>query len=433
MVKRTVLVVGSGGREHAIAWALARSSEVGQVFVAPGNAGTDAPPRLQNVPIKADDLTALCDFARARGVDLTVVGPEAPLAAGIVDAFQAAGLRCFGPSRATAQVEASKAFAKALMAEAGVPTAQYAAFRDYAEALAYARRYDGRVAVKASGLAAGKGVTVCSAMKEAEGALRAALVERVFGAAGETVVVEERLEGPELSLLAFSDGRTVVPLVPARDHKAAYDGDQGPNTGGMGAFAPVPGVGDVERLADLTLRPVIAALARRGTPYVGVLYAGLMLTRDGPKVLEYNCRLGDPEAQVLLPLLETDLLALVEACLAGNLEGVPLTWRAGAAATVVLASGGYPGAYRTGLPIRGLEEAARMPDVLVFHAGTKRQDGEVVTAGGRVLNVTGLGPTLAEALGRAYAAVRCVAFEGMHYRRDIGRSVVGSPAAGGLE
>jgi phosphoribosylamine--glycine ligase len=431
MAKRTVLVVGSGGREHAIAWALARSPEVGQVFIAPGNAGTDAPPRLQNVPIKADEVAALRDFARARGVDLTVVGPEAPLAVGIVDAFQAAGLRCFGPTRAAAQVEASKAFAKALMAEAGVPTARYAAFSDYAAALAYARQYDGRVAVKASGLAAGKGVTVCSSLEEAEGALRAALVERVFGEAGETVVVEERLVGPELSLLGFSDGRTVVPLAPARDHKAAYDGDRGPNTGGMGAFAPVPDVGDVERLVDLTLRPVVAALARRGTPYVGVLYAGLMLTQEGPKVLEYNCRLGDPEAQVLLPLLETDLLALVDACLAGNLERVPLAWRAGAAATVVLASGGYPGAYRVGLPIHGLEEAARMPDVLIFHAGTRRQDGEVVTAGGRVLNVTGYGPTLSDALARAYAGVGRITFAGMHYRRDIGRSVVGAPITEG--
>jgi phosphoribosylamine--glycine ligase len=429
MAQRTILVVGSGGREHALAWALARSPEAGQVFVAPGNAGTAAPPQVENIPLRADDLAGLRDLALAQKVDITVVGPEAPLAAGIVDAFQLAGLRCFGPTQAAAQIEASKAFAKSVMVEAGVPTARHATFTDFAAARDYVHRQDGQVVVKASGLAAGKGVTVCSSVGEAEEALRAALVERAFGQSGETVVIEERLEGPELSLLGFSDGRTVIPLLTARDHKAAYDGDKGPNTGGMGAFAPVPGVEEAERLADLTLRPIIAALARRGTPYVGVLYAGLMLTKDGPRVLEYNCRLGDPEAQVILPLLETDLLALLDACLAGSLDDVRLRWREGSAVTVVLASGGYPGAYRTGFPIHGLEAAAALPDVLVFHAGTKRQGDGIVTAGGRVLNVTACGRTLRDALARAYEGVRCISFEGMHYRRDIGRSVVGTLAA----
>lgn len=427
MAKRTILIVGSGGREHALAWALARSPEAGQIFVAPGNAGTATLPRVQNIALRADDLAGLRDFALAQKVDITVVGPEAPLAAGIVDLFQTAGLRCFGPTQAAAQIEASKAFAKSVMMEAGVPTARHATFTDFAAARDYVHRQGGRVVVKASGLAAGKGVTVCSSVGEAEDALRTALVEQAFGEAGETVVIEERLEGPELSLLGFSDGRTVVPMLTARDHKAAYDGDRGPNTGGMGAFAPVPGMEEIERLADLTLRPIIAALARRGTPYVGVLYAGLMLTRDGPRVLEYNCRLGDPEAQVILPLLETDLLALLNACLSGTLDGVRLDWREGAAATVVLASGGYPGAYRTGFPIRGLEAAGALPGVLVFHAGTKRLADGVVTAGGRVLNVTAYGPTLSDALTRAYEGVRCIAFEGMHYRRDIGHSVVESP------
>ncbi len=426
MAKQTVLVVGSGGREHALAWALARSPEVGQVFVAPGNAGTATLPRVQNIALRADDLEGLRDFALTQKVDITVVGPEAPLAMGIVDLFQRAGLRCFGPTQAAAQIEASKAFAKSVMVEAGVPTARHATFTDFAAARDYVRRQDGQVVVKASGLAAGKGVTVCSSVSEAEEALRAALVERAFGPSGETVVVEERLEGPELSLLGLSDGRTVVPMLTARDHKAVYDGDKGPNTGGMGAFAPVPDVGDVERLADLTLRPIIATLAQRGTPYVGVLYAGLLLTKDGPRVLEYNCRLGDPEAQVILPLLETDLLALLDACLAGSLGDARLSWREGAAVTIVLASGGYPGAYRTGFPIRGLEAASALPDVLIFHAGTKRQGDGVVTAGGRVLNVTARGPTLPDALARAYEGARCISFEGMHYRRDIGHSVVGA-------
>ncbi|MCC7353965.1 MAG: phosphoribosylamine--glycine ligase [Anaerolineae bacterium] len=426
MAKGTILVVGSGGREHALAWSLARSPEAGQVFVAPGNAGTAVPPKVENVPLRADDLAGLRDFALARQVDITVVGPEAPLAAGIVDAFQSAGLRCFGPTQAAAQIESSKAFAKSLMVEAGVPTAHHVTFTDFAAARDYVHRQGGRVVVKASGLAAGKGVTVCSSVGEAEEALHAALVQRAFGEAGETVVIEERLAGPELSLLGFSDGRTLIPLLTARDHKAAYDGDQGPNTGGMGAVSPVPGVGDVERLADLALRPIIAALAQRGTPYIGVLYAGLMLTRDGPRVLEYNCRLGDPEAQAILPLLETDLLGLLDDCLAGTLDRVRLGWREDAAATVVLASGGYPGAYRTGFPIRGLEAAGALSDVLVFHAGTKRQGDGVVTAGGRVLNVTACGATLPNALARAYEGVGCISFEGMHYRRDIGHSVAHS-------
>ncbi len=438
---KRILIVGSGGREHALAWALARSPEVERVYVAPGNAGTSWPAALEgdprgprapadSIPIAAEDLEGLLAFARERSVDLTVVGPEAPLARGIVDAFRAAGMRIFGPTQAAARIEASKAFAKDLMRACGIPTADYAVFHDLRAARDYVRRRPGPHVVKASGLAGGKGTFVCATPEEAEEALRLLMEERIFEEAGETVVIEERLEGRELSLLAFVDGKTVRPLLPARDHKRLRDGDQGPNTGGMGAYAPVPDVttDEVEEMRRTILQPAVEELARRGTPFVGVLYAGLMLTARGPFVLEFNARFGDPEAQAILPLLESDLLEALEACLDGRLGDAPLRWRPGACVTVVLAAPGYPGPVPRGLPIAGLEEAEAMADVWVFHAGTARRDGQVVTAGGRVLAISARGPDLAAAAERAYAAVSRIRFEGMQFRRDIGRATGSMPA-----
>lgn len=437
MAGLSLLVIGSGGREHALAWALARSPRVRQVYVAPGNAGTAWPagaaagaagPRApaENVPIPVDDLAGLARFARERAIDLTLVGPEAPLAAGIVDEFEAAGLPVFGPSRAAARLEASKAFAKAFMEACGLPTAAYGTFNDYQAARRFLGEFDHPVVVKADGLAAGKGVLVCDDREQAETALRRMLQAREFGAAGQTVVVEERLSGREVSVLAFSDGRSLALMPPTRDHKRALDGDRGLNTGGMGAFAPAPDVDGalLEEIQDTILAPAVAGMAERGSPYVGVLYAGLMLTEQGPRLLEFNCRFGDPETQVILPLLETDLLEILLACTHGGLDRQAVRWRPGACATVVMASPGYPGPYPRTLPIRGLEAAGALDDVVVFHAGTARRNGELVTAGGRVLNVTGQGEDLASALNAAYAGVERIHFEGAHYRRDIGGETV---------
>ncbi|WP_376792593.1 phosphoribosylamine--glycine ligase [Thermoflexus sp.] len=432
---KRILIVGSGGREHALAWAVARSPEVEAVYVAPGNAGTSWPaapaperkrPRApaSSIPIAAEDVEHLLAFAREQTIDLTIVGPEAPLALGIVNAFQAAGLRIFGPTQEAARIETSKAFAKDLMRASGIPTADYRVFHDLEAALRYVRRRPGPLVVKASGLAGGKGAFVCETREEAEAALIRIMHERIFGEAGETVVIEERLEGRELSLLALVDGQTVQPLLPARDHKRLWDGDRGPNTGGMGAYAPTPDVApnDLDRMVRTILQPAVEAMARRGTPFVGVLYAGLMLTAQGPYVLEFNARFGDPEAQAILPLLESDLLEAIEACLEGRLGRVNLGWRPGACATVVLAAPGYPGPVPKGLPILGLEEAERMDDVWVFHAGTARRDGRVVTAGGRVLAISAWGPDPRTAADRAYAAVSRIHFEGMQFRQDIGRA-----------
>jgi phosphoribosylamine--glycine ligase len=435
MQQAHVLVVGGGGREHALAWALARSPEVAQVYVAPGNAGTAWPASeglapAENVPLAASDIADLIAFALEHQVALTIVGPEANLAAGIVDEFQAAGLPIFGPTRAATQLESSKAFAKDLMREQGIPTASYASFQRYEEARDYlaAQHAAGPVVVKADGLAAGKGVIVCENEEEAQIALRRIMLAREFGAAGDTAIIEEHLSGREVSLLAFSDGRSVVPLPPARDHKRVFEGDAGPNTGGMGAYAPVPDVGSalIDELTDAVLRPTVAGMAARGTPYVGMLYAGLIMTDQGPRVLEFNCRFGDPEAQALLPLLApgASLFAILLACVEGRLDQVPVPWRDGTCATVVISAPGYPGDYPRGMPISGLEQVPPTDDLIVFHAGTAHQDSQIVTAGGRVLAVSATGPTLAVALQRAYSAVAVISFEGMHYRRDIGEKDV---------
>ena len=417
-----VLIIGNGGREHALAWKIGQSPRAERVFVAPGNAGTGLD--AENVPIQSDDFPALIRFARENSVGLTIVGPEGPLAAGIVDAFEQAKLPIFGPNKAAAELEASKVFCKDLLRDADVPSADYHVFRDADEAVRFLReREDVPVVVKADGLAAGKGVVVCSGRDEAILAVEQIARDKIFGAAGNRLVIEERLDGQEASVLAITDGQTIVTLQPAQDHKPAYDGDVGPNTGGMGAYCPAPLVGD-ESLAwieEHVLVPTVHAMRRARRPFRGVLYAGLMMTHQGPKVLEFNARFGDPECQPLLMRLQTDLLDVLEAAVEGRLDAIPsLQWDPRPAVCVVMASKGYPGPYAKGHPIRGLEEADKEPDVKVFHAGTRLDDqGRAVTAGGRVLNVTALGSTIPGAKLNAYRAVKLIRWEGAWCRKDI--------------
>lgn len=417
-----VLLIGSGGREHALAAQLVRSPQVTHLYVAPGNGGTATLEKTENVAIPATKLDTLRDFAQANRIDLTVVGPEAPLVAGIVDLFQTAGLRIFGPSQAAARLEGSKAFSKQFMQRHGIPAGQAEIFNDYDEAVRYLRFLDSPPVIKASGLAAGKGVLVPLSLEEAALALRTMLLDRRFGEAGDTVLIEERLSGPELSVLAFCDGKTAAVLPPAQDHKRLRNGDLGPNTGGMGAFTPSPLAtpGLLAQVEREILQPALSGMAAEGAPYCGVLYAGLMLTRDGPKVIEFNARLGDPETQAILPLLESDLIDLLLASLEGKLASVQPQWRDQAAVTVVMAAGGYPDQYATGHEITHIDRAEAM-GCLVFHAGTKLHNGRLLTAGGRVVNVTGLGDTVAAAAKNAYAGVRAIHFNQAHYRTDIGK------------
>jgi phosphoribosylamine--glycine ligase len=420
----TVLVVGSGGREHALAWALQSSPSVEHILVAPGNGGTAA--IAENVPIAATDIPGLVALARERQVDLTVVGPEEPLARGLVDAFAAAGLTAFGPTAEAARIEASKAWAKDVMRAAGVPTAEAQVVTDFAAAQAALERLDFPLVIKASGLAAGKGAIVVSSRREAEEVLHWMMVQRALGSAADEVLLEEYLEGRELSFLVVTDGTTVLPLLPARDYKRLGDNDTGPNTGGMGAYAPVPEVTDeLQRtILERIIHPTLAELRRRGIVYRGVLYAGLMLTPRGPKVLEFNCRFGDPETQAILPLLETDLATLLLSAARAKLSGTwSLDWKPAVCVTVVVASGGYPGTYATGFPIAGLDTVPS--DVLIFHAGTRRANDHVVTAGGRVLAVSATASTFAEARERVYRAIEHLSFPGMTFRRDIALAEVG--------
>ncbi len=416
-----ILIVGSGGREHALAWKIAQSPLLSRLYIAPGNAGTRQ--LGENIAIQADDIPGLVACAKEKKIDLVVVGPETPLAAGLADALRDTGRAVFGPSRAAAYIESSKAFSKPFMARHNIPTSRFAVFSDLPDALAHLHSVDYPVVIKASGLAAGKGVIVPDSPREAEDALRQIMLQREFGSAGDQVVIEERIEGAEISLLAFTDGKTVRAMPPAQDHKRLLDGDRGPNTGGMGAYAPVPCAicqpELIEHLTRTVLQPTIDGLRDEGLPFVGVLYAGLMLTADGPSVLEFNCRFGDPETQVILPLLDTDLLEIALACAEGRLDKVDVRWESGSAACVALASQGYPGKYSTGCEIRGLDAVS--DPALVFHAGTKLAGERVVTAGGRVLNVTGVANTLPDALGIAYDAIAQISFEGMQYRRDIGQ------------
>jgi phosphoribosylamine--glycine ligase len=417
-----VLIIGSGGREHALAWKIAQSPRAEKVFVAPGNAGTarDA----VNVNLAIDDYPGLIRFAQDNHIDLTVVGPEAPLAGGIVDRFEEAGLRVFGPSKAAAELEASKVFCKDLLRSAAIPSAEYQTFSNPDRALRFLReREDVPVVVKADGLAAGKGVVVCATRDQALEAVEAIGLKKTFGAAGDRIVIEERLDGQEASVLAITDGRTIVTLQPAQDHKPAYDNDLGPNTGGMGAYCPAPLVDDrtLHWIEEHILVPTVHALNRQERTFRGVLYAGLMMTNQGPKVLEYNVRFGDPECQPLLMRLRTDLLDVLEATVDGRLDQLePLQWDPRPAVCVVMAAEGYPGSYRKGDPIRGLDDAENIPDVKVFHAGTALKEGQVVTAGGRVLGVTGLGDSIASAKLNAYRAVKGIRWPGAWCRKDIG-------------
>jgi phosphoribosylamine--glycine ligase len=417
-----VLVVGRGGREHALAWKLAQSPQVEQVYVAPGNGGTSQD--ALNVPIATDDFPALVQFAKEQQVDLVVVGPEEPLVRGIVDVFEAAGLPIFGPLRAAALLEGSKVFAKDLMRQAQIPTATYATFDDPDEAERYVQRLElEEVVVKADGLAGGKGSIVCSSKREALEAIRRMMRQREFGEAGRKIVIEEKLTGEELSVMAICDGRSLVRLEPAQDHKRAYDGDRGPNTGGMGAYTPAPMATPelLEQIDAQILVPTIHAMRRRGTPFRGVLYAGLMLTKAGPKVLEFNVRFGDPETQPLMMRLRTDLYQLLCAAVHGHLDELPgVEWDPRPSVCVVLAADGYPGPYTKGKPIYGVEEADALPDVKVFHAGTAWKDHQLVVDGGRVLGVTALGENLPEAKRRAYEAIRLIKTEGGWCRHDIG-------------
>jgi len=423
-----LLIVGGGGREHALLWKLAQSGDAEALYCAPGNAGTAA--LATNVPIAADDVTALRDFAQRERIGCTVVGPELPLVRGIVDAFEAAGLRCFGPVRRAAALEGSKAYAKDVMHRAGVPTAAHAAFDDAAAADRYVDELGAPLVVKADGLAAGKGVTVCATQAEAHAAIDASMRRRAFGAAGSRVVIEEFLDGEEVSFMALTDGVALVPLASSQDHKRLGDGDTGPNTGGMGAYSPSPLVTPaLERaIMDDVMRPVIATLAADGIRYRGVLYAGLMVAGGRAKVLEFNVRFGDPECQVVLPRLRSDLLALVLAVTDGTLAACTPEWDARASAGIVLAAAGYPGEPVKGTPIAGLPDGrpgraggtGAWDDGVIFHSGTARRGAETVTAGGRVLTVTALGAGIADAVAHAYGGVARVRFDGMQYRHDIG-------------
>ena len=417
-----VLVIGGGGREHALAWKIAQSPLVSQVYCAPGNAGTAA--SAQNVPIGADDVDALLDFAQTNDIGLTVVGPEAPLVAGIVDRFTAAGLKAFGPSAKAARIEGSKSFCKRILDDAQVPTAAWDRFTDADAALAYVRKLGAPIVVKADGLAAGKGVIVCQTLAEAEQAIDEILVQRVFGTAGDELIVEEFLVGEEASFLVLTDGDNVLPLASSQDHKPVGDGDTGPNTGGMGAYSPAPVVTD--HVHELIMRdvivPTICEMTAQGHPYKGVLYAGVMVDGGRIKVLEYNARFGDPECQPLLFRMKSDIVPLLLACVDGTLNQHHIQWDPRPAVCVVMASGGYPGSYEKGKPIHGLGDSPA--DTFVFHAGTKLNDDAVVTNGGRVLGVTARAATIPETIDLAYEAVKKVSFEGAYVRTDIGRKAL---------
>ncbi len=415
-----VLVIGSGGREHALVWKLRQSPLVTELYCAPGNAGIEQVATC--ISLAADDVAGLRKFVQTEGISLTVVGPEAPLAAGIADDFRRSKLRIFGPSRNAARIESSKSFAKELMVRQGIPTAASKTFADAGAARSYIQRQPLPVVIKADGLAQGKGVIVATTREQAMGAITDILDRRVFGEAGGQIVIEEFLDGEELTVMAFTDGKTVVPMVAAQDHKRVGDGDSGPNTGGMGAYAPAPlGTRTLLHAVEGTvLRPVVEALSRVGSPFQGVLYAGMMIVRGKPYVLEFNARFGDPETEVVLPLLKTDLAEVLLAVTEHRLDQCTIEWQPGAAVCVVLTSGGYPGSYATGLPIRGLPPPGEgAPDAVVFHAGTKRQGHQIVTAGGRVLAVSGIASSLRQARDQAYQLAQAITFEGRHLRSDI--------------
>lgn len=413
-----VLVVGSGGREHALCWKIAQRPDT-EVYVAPGNIGMVDVATLVN--IKVDDIAGLVDFAKAEGIDLTVVGPELPLTLGIVDAFQEAGLACFGPNKAAAKLEGSKAFSKELMKKYGIPTAAFDTFTDVEKAKAFVDEIGVPCVVKADGLAAGKGVIICMTREEADKAIEDMLTDHAFGDASATIVIEEYMVGPEVSVLAFADGKSVLPMVSAQDHKRIFDGDKGPNTGGMGAYSPAPVYTEAlsAEVNKTIIEPTIAAMAAEGTPFTGILYTGLMLTEKGPRVLEYNVRFGDPETQPIMVRMKSDIVELFQACVDGTLDEATLEWHDEAAVCVIMASGGYPASSEKGVPIHGLDDIAA-EEAIVFHSGTAEKDGEIVTNGGRVLGVTAKDATIKGAIDKAYAAVEKINFDHMQFRRDIG-------------
>ena len=420
-----VLVVGSGGREHALCWKIGASPLVGEVFCAPGNGGIASDAVCVDIP--ADDIPARIKCARSNAVGLTVVGPEAPLIAGIVDAFESERLPVFGPTKSAACLEGSKSFAKEMMQRASIPTARFAVFTDLDAARAYISSADFPLGVKADGLAAGKGVIVTSSKDEALEALNEIMVARAFGEAGSRVVIEERLAGEEASFIAICDGEHIVPLASSQDHKPVFDGDRGPNTGGMGAYSPAPVLDEASQglVMEKILYPLVNVMKREGITYRGVIYAGLMMTDSGPYVLEFNARMGDPETQPLLMRLKSDIVPLLaETARGGSIRNMDLSWEDGPSVCVVMASGGYPGTYEKGKAIEGINDAEKIPGVKVFHAGTRLLDSRPVTAGGRVLGVTALGDDLKSTIDKAYQAVSCIAFEGMHYRRDIGHKAL---------
>jgi phosphoribosylamine---glycine ligase len=418
-----VLVIGGGGREHALVWKISQSQKVTEIYCAPGNAGTAE--IAKNVPIAADQLDQLLEFAQKNEIGLTVVGPEQPLVMGIVDKFQEKGLRIFGPTACAAELEGSKAFSKDIMKKHCLPTANYETYTSHKLAQRYFNKETGPIVVKASGLAAGKGVILCRNSEEGLNAVNTIMKDKSFGEAGDKVVIEEFLEGEEVSVLAFSDGKTFLLMDSAQDHKAALDGDKGPNTGGMGAYSPAPVFTEVlrQQVCDQIILPLIQAMNIEGRPYKGILYAGLMLTKNGPKVLEFNARFGDPETQPLLVRMESDIIPIFEACIDGTLDQFELQWKPESSVCVVMAAKGYPGSYEKGKEISGLGEAGTLPGVVVFHAGTKPKAGKVLSGGGRVLGVTATGPDIPSAIKKAYEGVAKIHWDGIHYRKDIGHRV----------
>ena len=422
--KLKILIIGGGGREHAVGWKVAQSSRAGDLYFAPGNAGT-----LKlgtNVNISATDISKLVKFAKKEKIDLTLALPDDPLALGIVDSFQAEGLRIWGPTKAASELEWSKAYAKDFMKRHNIPTAKYEIFTDFEKAKFYIEKGRLPIVVKASGLALGKGVTVAQTKEEAEEVLKKILVDKIFGAAGNEVVIEEFLEGVEISIHALSDGKSWKIFLPSQDHKRIYDNDAGANTGGMGVIAPLPFVNEalMAKIEKEIIMPTISGMAKENRPFVGCLYPGIMLTNEGPKVFEFNARLGDPEAQTYMRLLERDLLDIVDACIDQKVDGLNIVWKNSSACNIAIASAGYPGNYEKGKEINGIEEAEMQPDIVVFHAGTAVKDGKLVTNGGRVLGVSAIGNNLEEALQKVYKAIERISFEGMQYRKDIGKKAL---------
>lgn len=416
-----VLVIGSGGREHALAWKLSQSKKVKKIYCAPGNAGTQE--LAINIALGAEDLKNLVKFAKREKIDLTIVGPDNSLALGIVDKFEKAGLKIFGPNKKAAQIEASKIFAKRFMKKFNIPTADFKVFSDHKKVLTYLHSCSFPQVIKADGLALGKGVSICHSFKEAKKEVEKIMVKKTFGEAGKKIVIEEYLLGQEASILAFADGQIVVPMIPSQDHKQVFDGDKGPNTGGMGCYAPVPIITSklMRQIIKEVLIPAVKGMRKIGRPYKGILYAGLMVKDNQVKVLEFNARFGDPETQVVLPLLRTDLLEIIESCLSGNLDKIRIKWRKEACVCVVLASGGYPLEYKKGKEIKGLGSFKGVSDSFVFHAGTALNDKHrFVTNGGRVLCVSSVAPSLKQAKNKSYQGVKRISFDGMHYRTDIG-------------